>query len=105
MREGLLYDGAMDPIFVLVAAVVGGGLGLICLARFARRRGQVLREQGFVKWKDNFTNAGIPRSFPLLFFGPQPEPLERLGVALAVLTAVAVIAAVAVVVVVLSLGR
>ena len=94
----------MDPILVLVVAVVAGGLGLIWLARFAQRQNKMLRGRGFTDWRDVFTNAGIPRSYFLLFFGPQPKALEQLGVALSVLTAVAVVMASIVVVVALSLS-
>lgn len=95
----------MDPILVLVVAVVAGGLGLIWLARFARRQGEMLRGRGFTDWRDVFTSAGLPRSYSLLFFGPQPKALEQLGVALSVLTVVAVVMASVAVVVGLSLFR
>jgi hypothetical protein len=95
----------MDPILVVVVAVVAGGVGLIWLARFSRRQSQVLKARGIVEWRDGFTSWGAPRSFALLFFGPQPKALERLGIALAVLTAVAVVVSAVAMVVVIYLAR
>jgi hypothetical protein len=95
----------VDPILVLVVAVVAGGAGLIWLARFSRRQSQVLKSRGVVEWRDSFTSWGAPRSFALLFFGPQPKALEHLGIALAVLTAVAVVVSAVAIVVAIYLAR
>ena len=73
-------------VFFIVLLVVSGGIALIYLSRYSRRKHAELRSAGIREFDAaRLMHARTPSEwFKLHFFGPQPKFLEAAGPFLAV---------------------
>jgi hypothetical protein len=73
-------------VILVVVFVVSGGIAMIYLARYARRKHEQLRRAGIRKFDAaRIVHARTPGEwFKLQFFGPQPKLFEAAGPFLAV---------------------
>jgi hypothetical protein len=86
-------------LITLVLPIIAVGIGLIVVARMARRRAARLASQGETASRIAVLgpSAGFGRYFHVLFVGPQPKFVALFGKLLAVLVVLFVLAVLAVV--------
>jgi hypothetical protein len=77
----------VNPITILVLAIIVGGALLIALARLSWRKQDELRRNGVVEWYRTLLNGRLSarERLKVYFFAPQPKPIEVLGRTLAIL--------------------
>ena len=97
----------MDSLAIFVLVIVAGGVSLAALAAFSRRQNARLRERGYIDWKTALhrTPASPGEALAVLFSGPLPKTLERLGNGLAIATVAAVIITVIVITVAIAAAK